>query len=229
MECSISGRSHEMRHVVSVGVFLFVAIAICAGCAGPVKKLYPPGEDEPVRSVFVVSHGWHTGIVFRRQDIPSDIWPENLDFAANDYVEVGWGDEAFYKAPKFKMGTALKAVLWPTPSVLHIAGFNEPVQDYFPKSKIIELKLSQAGFERLCRFIHRSYAKDSADESIPLGRGLYGNSKFYLSREQYHLFKTCNVWTAKALRAAGCPITPFYALTTDNIIFQAGRFGAIIQ
>jgi len=41
-----------------------------------------------------------------------------------------------------------------------------------------------------------------------LGPGLYGRSRFYASRERFHLFKTCNVWVATALREAGLPVTP---------------------
>jgi hypothetical protein len=41
-----------------------------------------------------VSHGWHTGLVIRRADIPEGIWPEPHHYADPAYVEVGWGDRA---------------------------------------------------------------------------------------------------------------------------------------
>jgi hypothetical protein len=34
------------------------------------------------------------------------------------------------------------------------------------------------------------------------------------------MLTTCNVWTARALRAAGFPITPVWALTAANVMFQ---------
>ena len=62
-----------------------------------------------------------------------------------------------------------------------------------------------------------------------LGPGLYGKSRFYLSRETYHAFNTCNVWTARVLRDAGCPITPATTLTVDSLMVKAARFGKVIQ
>jgi hypothetical protein len=64
---------------------------------------------------------------------------------------------------------------------------------------------------------------------MSLGPGLYGNSRFYLSRETYHLFNTCNVWTARALRAAGLPITPARAISVESLMSQARKFGAVVQ
>jgi hypothetical protein len=49
-------------------------IAYCA-CAGPVKEIYLPSKDEPTRSIYLVSHGWHTGIVIKRTDIPTASGP----------------------------------------------------------------------------------------------------------------------------------------------------------
>jgi hypothetical protein len=55
---------------------VFVLLIACCACAGPVKELYPPSKDEPTRSIYLVSHGWHTGIVIKRMDIPNGIWPD---------------------------------------------------------------------------------------------------------------------------------------------------------
>jgi len=41
-------------------------------------------------------------------------------------VEVGWGDRDYYPAPGFNVWYAFKAVAWPTPSVLHVTGFDDP-------------------------------------------------------------------------------------------------------
>ena len=53
-------------------------------------------NTDPVKRVYVVSRGWHTGIVVRHEDIADGLWPEHPDFAPSGYVEVGWGDWAFY-------------------------------------------------------------------------------------------------------------------------------------
>ena len=58
-------------------VFSIPVTGALTGCVGPVTNLYPPGADDPVREFYVVSHGWHTGIVIDRDDVPQKVWPEH--------------------------------------------------------------------------------------------------------------------------------------------------------
>ena len=206
------------------GALLLAFSVLASGCAGPVHGLYPPREGESVTPVWVVSHGWHTGIVVRREDVPDGLWPQHRDFADSELVEIGWGERDFYMAPEGTSGMALRAALWPASSVLHVAGFRGAAERYFPVSEVVEITLSRRGFEELAAFIQEAYATDEAGGTIGLGPGHYPSSRFYLARETYHALKTCNTWTAKALRSAGCPITPFYALTAGNVIYQATAF-----
>ena len=60
---------------------------------------------------------------------------------------------------------------------------------------------------------------------MPLGPGQAPVSRFYPARERYYLWRTCNTWTARALRAAGVPITPLYAITAGNVMYQARQSG----
>ena len=206
----------------------FVVVACCA-CAAPVKDLFPPGDNAVTKPIYLVSHGWHAGIVLRRADIPADLWPENVDFPYAEFLEVGWGDKQYYQTPDAHLGTTLRAALWPTSSVLHIVGFNGAVTAYYSSSEIIEIKLGEPGFELLSRYIAASFARNGSGQALPLGRGLYGNSRFYLSRESYHLLNTCNVWTARALRAASVPITPSFSITVEQLMAQAQTFGELVR
>ena len=217
-----------LMKTAKAGVLLFIIFIACSACAALVNGRSPPGENEPRRSAYLVSHGWHTGIVIQRDDIPAGIWPESGDFPDSEYLEIGWGDRDYYQAPGFNVWYAFKAVLWPTASVLHVVGFSDPPQRYFPQSEIVELQLSQSGYERLIDYIHSSFARGDAEKSVPLRPGLYGKSAFYPSHEKFHLFKTCNVWTARALRAAGYPLIPFFAVTSDQVMSRARRHGKVI-
>ncbi len=208
---------------------VFVGVILCGACTGPVKELDPPAANEPTLSVYLVSHGWHTGIVFRRADIPRAIWPEADDFPGAEYLEVGWGDRDYYQAREPGPWLTLKAALWPTPSVLHIVGFSDSVENFFPASDIIRVDLPARGFERLSGYLHDSYARDAAGQTLRLGPSLYGDGRFYLSREKFHLFNTCNVWTARGLRAAGLPVTPFLSITTEQVLSQVQKFGTRLQ
>ena len=214
--------------IVRILMYFLVAVACCA-CAAPAKDLFSPGDNAPVKQIYLVSHGWHAGIVLRRADIPAGLWPQNVNFPDAEFLEVGWGDKQYYQTPGAHFGIALRAVLWPTSSVLHIVGFNGAVAAYFSSSEIIGIKLGEPGFELLLRYIAASFARDESGQALPLGRGRYGNSRFYLSRESYHLFNTCSVWTARALRAAGVPVTPAFSVTVEQLMAQAQTFGEVVR
>lgn len=215
-----------------MGLVYFLVILMAwalFGCTSPPNVQFPPGPDEPSKTIHLVSHGWHAGMVVKRADIPPGIWAQHNDLPEAEYLEVGWGDKDYYMTPGPHLGITLKAGLLPTESVLHIVGFRGPVTRYFPQSEVIRIDLSEAGFERLCRYLEHSYARDADGLSPPLGPSLYGDGRFYLSRETYHAFNTCNVWTARALRDAGCPITPAGTLTVDTLMDHAAGFGRVIQ
>lgn len=210
-------------------IFTLTLICLCSGCAGSINKDCPADKQTSTHTVYLVSHGWHVGIVVETSDIPDEVWPIHKTFADAKYLEIGWGDQDFYQAASPGIGIALKTILLPTPSVLHIVAFNDSVTSYFPHSKIISIPLSAPGFQHLIAHIATSLDKDSAGNTVPLGPGLYGISQFYRSRDSYHLFNNCNNWIAKALYSAGCPVSPSLAITEDSLMSQAQSFGTILQ
>lgn len=209
-------------------IFAILILALTAGCVGPVKSLYPPAAGETPRTIHVVSHGWHTGIAIQRTDFTNAGWPVLADFPAADYLEFGWGDAVYYPAERVTVGMGLKALCWPTPSVMHVTAVRGDLTAAFPESEIIRVDLSPAGFARMTEFIERQFRLDDAGRLIPVAPGLYGEGKFYAARGKFHFPKTCNRWTARALRSAGCPITPLYAVTAGNLMWQTRRFGQVI-
>jgi len=202
---------------------LGVAAVILAGCLAPVDGLYPPGPDQPTVSLWIVNHGMHTGIIVARRDVSQSIWPEQDAFAPFESVEVGWGDREYYQADRKTWSMALKAAFASSGSVLHVLGFNGSAADVFRGADIVELTVSRRGFDALSRFIHETYARSGSGQPIRVGAGYYPNSAFFLARRGYHVVDNCNSWTARALRAAGCPITPVYAITAGNVMYQTRR------
>ena len=213
----------------TIRILLVVMSVLLLACTAPTAGLFPPGPDEPTKSIYLVSHGWHAGLVIRRADIPPGTWPQAREFPGAEYLEVGWGDKDYYMTPEAGLGTILKAGLLPTASVLHVVGFSGRVTRNFPNSEVIRIDLSAAGLRQLCVYLENSYALDSDGSSQPLGPSLYGDGRFYLSRETYHAFNTCNAWTASALRAAGCPIRPAVNLGIDTLMTNAAKFGTVIR
>jgi uncharacterized protein (TIGR02117 family) len=201
---------------------LLTSVVLC-GCAAAVKDLYPPDDRQGYKTVYVVNHGLHTGIIVKRSDIPSALRPEADDFPKGEYIEFGWGDEKFYQAERVTMGMKFRAVFLPTSAVLHVVGIPTQPAEFYRGAEILEIDLSGQGFENLIHFIHESYERDSLGKSVAIGKGLQENSLFYEAEGIYFALNTCNNWVAKALRSSGFPITPLYAITTGNVMYQVRK------
>jgi uncharacterized protein (TIGR02117 family) len=213
------------RDLVQLLPALFLVSSGCVAIA-PVE----PGRDlEAPKSVYLVGHGWHVGLVVKREQIAPGVWPESRELGLFRYLEVGWGDGEYYPAARGTPALALKAALRSTSSVLHVVAFDLPVDQYFPMSPIVEVSLSPRGFDALCRFVHDHYARDLSGRTILLGPGAYGHSAFYLARGRYHVFHNSNQWTARALQVAGCPIIVSLSLNSGAVLYQASGFGRVIR
>jgi len=199
---------------------LFGLLTLLVGCASlpPVVATGPenPG-DRPV-AVYVLGHGWHTGIVVPAGEMLARLPALKSRFGDASFIEFGWGDRDFYQAGEITAGLALKASLWPTPAVMHVAAVPAAVSAYFPRSEVHRLCLSRSGFEALLRFIAGSFHRADGDGLLPLGRGLYGDSHFYEAVGDYTLFNTCNTWTAKGLKSAGFDIDPATKATAGSVM-----------
>ncbi len=208
----------------------FAALALLGGLSGCVAVPLAPASSEArpdARTLHVVSHGWHTGIVLRGADVRADAWPARGDFPGAGYLEVGWGNRAYYQAPDAGVWLALKAAVWATPGVLHVVAFDGAVADYFSASEVIELDVSADGLRRLIDHLRASHELDGAGQPIPLGPGLYGHSRFYASRERFHLLRTCNVWVATALRQAGLALQPALTISADSLMARLRAIGRV--
>ena len=203
-------------------MLLFLFFLGSAGCA-PLQQVSP--ESEKKITLYLVGHGWHTGIVIPAAAIPEHLLPVRQFYDKYEYFELSWGDEDFFKSNEFKVGILLKAALLPSASVMHVVGFNGQVIDYFPISDVIRLSLAEQNFMMLCEFINNSFDYGQQGEMVNLGPGLYGDSHFYPAHEKYYLPKTCNVWTAKALQRAGYPISPCMAKRSESLLKRMEKFG----
>lgn len=175
------------------------------------------------KKIYVLKHRWHTGIIINRSESRELLSAISNDFNNSQYIEIGWGDKDFYMSEKGTFFLALKAIFWPTESVLHVAEINSHPLWLFKEQEIIEIELTEENFNKLIKYLNKSFSLDSNKHNIKLGKGLYGNSRFYLSDEHYHLFKTCNVWTARGFKIADIPIKPCFALTSKNVMKQLSK------
>jgi uncharacterized protein (TIGR02117 family) len=203
---------------------VWLLLSLVAGCVNDPLATTSAPEDR-VHSIYVVRHGWHTGVAVRAAEVPFEAWPFLKDFPGASYLELGWGDRDFYPAKDAGPLLALKAIFWPKPGVMHVVGFEDTPERYFRSQQVVQLALSERGFAGLVRHIRQNLELDAHGDPIALGPGLYGRSVFYASRERFHLFSTCNVWTARALRATGLPIAPAGSLTSEGLFAQIRALG----
>lgn len=192
-----------------------------------IGALHAPGRcsppEPPAVTVYVVSHGWHSGIVVPAALAQAHDWPARREFAQAQYYEVGWGDRAYYQAvdPGWWMG--LRALLWPRPGVLQVVALQGPPQTAFPGAPVLAVRVSHQGAQRLAAAIGASHERGADGAPVAFGPALYGQGRFYASVERFHLFATCNVWVARRLRDAGVDLHPSFALTAGMLFAQLER------
>lgn len=202
-----------------IGTALLLTLLVLPLCQPPEPGLYPPAAGQGI-TVYVVDHGWHAGLVLPVDQVRSQLPQLPAALLAGPYLEIGWGDEGFYKAGSFAAidtGLAARALFLPTSSVLHLVAVPDRPQAYFPASGVIELQLSGAGLAHMLGHIRDTFQTDTAGRLLAAGDGLYGRSRFFRARPSYHLFRTCNHWTAEQLRHGGLALTPAYVFSVDHL------------
>jgi len=214
------------NRILTLAVMLVFVLQL-QGCLGPVSALYPDEESLRPVTVYVTSHGWHVGIVAPGSAVLAAL--PDADYPERHLLEFGWGDAGYYPHPDPGLRELLTAALLPTSAVMHIAGFDAAIEQQFPNSRIVQLQLSEQGMAELAAFLANTLKPDNDGNAVFVGRGLYADSIFLEARGPYMLPHTSNLWAARALRAAGVPITPIYAMTQGNVIHQAGRAGTVLR
>ena len=169
--------------------------------------------------VLITSNGWHTDIAIARADVSADRLPEVADFPDAAYLQFGWGDAAFYQSRDPGIGTTLGAA-FPGPAVVHLAGLARRPSETFKDIEEVTLTLDAAQFEKLVRYLHDSFARNGNARAASTGEGVYAFSRFYPATGEFHLFNTCNTWTARGLETAGVAVTASGVRTADDVMAQ---------
>src|SRR3954466_5018142 len=106
---------------VRIALALLVLVLATVGGRGPAEARYPPRQGEHVVEVLVVNNHWHTGFVLSYAQLSPRLRRLLASFRDERWVEIGWGDAAFYPAPRATSGLALHAMCFSRGSVLHVA------------------------------------------------------------------------------------------------------------
>jgi uncharacterized protein (TIGR02117 family) len=219
--------------IAVAAVAVVFAAATLATLRSGDRTLYPAPAGDPTVRVFIVSHGYHAGIVLPRATL-ADVasrrrYPALIAvatrFAPFPFVEMGWGDEEFYRSvPTIASVTvpmAARALFLPgNRSVLHVVGLSYPPRSAFPLADIIPLDLSGEGFDHVLARIDETFAPAAGVPAEDAGPGLYGPSRFYRARGTFNIFHVCNHWLADVLDAAGVPTAPMLATLPSGLFLD---------
>lgn len=180
--------------------------------------LYPAKAGEGV-IIHLVSNGYHTGLVLPRSDVASVAGQEGRSsliavaarFGHYDWIETGWGEDAFYRevptVASLNWRLALRALFRPgNASVMHVVGIEGDPLGPYRGADVMRIELSGTGFAKLLAGIEASFARQPDGQPEVLGQGLYGPSLFYRAIGTFNLVNLCNHWTARRLGDAGLPV-----------------------
>jgi len=207
---------------------LLFCLFIFSACTTPDRNLYPDDPSQRTVPVFIISHGWHTGIV-----IESEYFTERISkhdqIPHGTYLMFEWGDARYFPHDDPGVGLLLRAALLPTGSVIQITGLSNQPNLIFRQSKTVKVDVTREGVSALSDFLARQLRKNSDGEFIYLQSGLYPNSSFFEAEKLYFFPRTSNTWTARALRQTGYPITPALALTARTVMKEAAEYGEVLD
>ncbi len=199
--------------------YLLITLLITANMVIITSKCFATELEKSAKNeVYVVNHGWHTGFVVHASEIQKEIPELKQRFGNAPYIEFGWGDNEFYQAEEITPDITLKAIFLPTESVLHAVAVSSEADKYFKHSEVHKFCLEDLELKSLVDFISNSFYRDESGSILKLNHGIYGDSQFYKAKGNFHIFNTCNKWTAKGLESTGMKISTTFKLTAGSIM-----------
>ncbi len=179
-----------------IGVYLLLAAAL-----SPLRTRPEARACEQKAPFYVATTGIHLEIVLPREQLPLALEHAlGLPDQAR-YVALGWGERDFYLTTPawsdLKPGLALKAVLIPTPSALHLTTYTRRSSDWY------QLNICPESYEDLNAYLLDSFAKDPEGRPRRIDHPGYNDrDAFYEANRRYSFYRTCNNWVNQALQEA---------------------------
>ena len=205
--------------VLLAGLVLLPAVLLSSCAFAPYRVAgIPSSGASGTNAVYIVSHGWHTGLIVPAAPLRQALPDLQTRFGDTSYYEIGWGDKGFYQATEVTAGLTLQAMFWSSGAVMHVVSIRADPATHFQHSQVTPLCLNAEQLAGLATFITHSFARGNAGELQALKAGIYGDSQFYAASGRYHLLNTCNSWTAKGLSSAGLGVAPAFKLTAGSVM-----------
>lgn len=203
-------------------LFFYLVVALY-GVAIPVGEIHKEGDID----IYVRSNGIHTdlcmpvhnSIINWNTFIPTEPYGES---GIHEFIAIGWGDKGFFlDTPTWadlKVSTALNAAFLPSAAAMHVMYCTEPKKrmndDGYTRIKV---HLSKKQYKLLVRYVKSTFRKSKGKVDLIANKGYSEADNFYEANDSYHMYRTCNIWTNDALKAANIR-TGLFALFPNGIL-----------
>jgi len=150
----------------------------------------------------------------KREDVTkltSVDWSDQLGADHARYLEFGWGDEQAYRVKEVGFRTIMKAMFLPTKSVVHLERFNETPYAHYSDSQLESFDVTPVQLEAMLAVIEKTIRKDASGNLLNMGPGVEADSTFFRAKKLYFIGRSCNMWTAKVLKAADIDVRSLFA------------------
>ncbi|NJK65521.1 MAG: TIGR02117 family protein [Microcoleus sp. CSU_2_2] len=212
-----------MRNLAIATLSLTALLAI--GYLTP-RKWGNYSQTDCVIPIYISNQGIHTDIIvpvkneffnwnqyLRLSEIGRD---SNSEY---QYLSFGWGDRDFMletpTSATINPVTAFNALFLPTPSTVQVQGYRVLPQNKETKC----VKISGRNYLNIVNFLKNSFQLDAGGNKLKISYGYHNSDSFYEANGSYSILRSCNDWTAEALRKADVN-TPLWSMLSSAIMFH---------
>jgi uncharacterized protein (TIGR02117 family) len=214
----------KIIHKLGIATLSF-AICLIIGYLTP-RKWGNYSQTNCVIPIYISNQGIHTDIIVPVKNEFFN-WNQYLRLTeigrdANSeykYLSFGWGDRAFMletpTSTTINPVTAFNALFLPTPSTVQVQGYR-----VLPPNKETKcVKISGRNYLNIVNFIKKSFRLDAGGNKLKISYGYHNSDSFYEANGSYSILRSCNDWTAEALRKADVN-TPLWSTLSSAIMFH---------
>ncbi len=210
---------HELRRFLSF-TLIATTLSACLYVGLAILSLFFKIKPIPQRadySLLISSGAIHTEFVFELENSPYDwfeLFPPSLVHEgtprAPKFISIGQGDKRFYyeflEMSDLTLGLAFNGAFLPTPTAIHV----EYLDRLNPSLRHYKLPINRENYLKLVAYILESIRLEDGRPIKIDDFNYFRRDAFFWGTQSYHLFNTCNMWTARGLEVASLP-RPYWA------------------
>lgn len=198
-------RCQSCRRILLWSTVAFLG-TLLVGILVPTKWHYSPQSDCTVPIYISSVNQFHAEIIVPVRHSSFD-WRQQLNLEQlgkySDryrYLSFGWGDRAFFMNASYDPITFFDVLFLPGPTAMHVWAHTHPPLTLGSAFEVKALHISRAQYLKLAEFINGSFQRNTKGNTRYIQPGLYPDSGFFEAEGTYSILRTCNTWTADALR-----------------------------